>query len=144
MWSSIIAFMANVLRESSIRRGSAERLSDGLSKFVSVIRGDENVRHALMIHLKRVSEYPSISLSLIHQMLSDLSPSMRAWLLLRLHAFWLNKQPFFLVVDDPWYIWDLSHALKSVRCHPDEYLAAEGCQVRRMTIVHIGCCIAER
>ncbi len=144
MWSSIIAVMANVLREWSIRRSSAEKLSDGLSQFVSMIRGDESVRHSLLIHLKRVSEYPSISLSSIHEMLGDLSPSIRALLLLRLHAFWLNTQPFFLAVDDPWYIWHLSHALQSVRCHPDEYLAVAGCQVRRITIIRSGCCIAER
>ncbi len=144
MWSSIIAVMTNFLRVSSIQRHAAEKLSDGLSEFVSMIHGADGARQNLMIHLKRVSEYPSISLSSIHQMLGDLSPSMRAWLLLRLHAFWLTELPCFYAVDDPWYIWHLSHALQAVRYHPDEYLAAHGCRIRRMTIVHIGCCIAQR
>ncbi len=144
MWSTIIALMANILRESSIERGAAERKFRGLSKFVSIIRGDKFVRHNLLIHLKRVTEYPSISLSSIHMMLSDLSPSMRASLLLRLHAFWLNSCSYFMAVDDPWYIWSLSNALTSVRYHPDEYLGVEGSKIRRITIIHIGCCIAER
>ncbi len=144
MWSTIIAVMANLLRESSIDRNLQERKVYGLSKFVSMIRGDKQTRSSLLIHMKRVTEYPSMTLSSIHMLLNDLSPSMRASLLLRMHAFWLNKHPYFLAVNDPWYIWSLSHALQSVRFHPDEYLAVEGCRARRLIIIHIGCCIAER
>ncbi len=144
MWSTIIAVMANLLRESAVERNLQEQKVDGLSKFVGMIRGDKSIRHDLLIQLNRVSEYPSMSLSSIHMMLNDLSPSMRASLLLRLHAFWLNIHPYFLAVNDPWYIWSLSHALQSVRYHPDEYLAVEGCWARRIVIIRVGCCIAER